>query len=192
MGPVNRRVALLALLLLAACHRHEAVQRIALSDAANRPEPPIASPDTKGAEWTASADGSLVSFGRPGQKPYLTLECRPGNPPAVRIIRYVVSRPGESALFPVLGAGPNARFKLEAAKVGDEWAWAGDVPVSDPQLDVFHSGRLEATLPGGGSLIIPASTVPGEFVSKCRGNTPVSRVSSAVEPSSPEDAGPAE
>jgi len=193
MGAVNHRVAPLLLILLSACHRHDAaVQRIALDTAGQGPEAPIASPDTKDAVWTASADGQRIDFGNPGAKPFLTLECRAGNPPAVRIIRHVVSRPGESALFPVLGGGPNARFKLEAANVGGEWAWRGDVPVSDPQLEVFHSGRLEATLPGGGSLIVAASPIPGEFVTQCRGNAPLATASSSVETSSPESAEPAE
>lgn len=193
MGAVNRRVAPLLLLGLAACHRGPPpVQRIALDKAAGGPEQPIASPDTKGAVWAQSADGQRIDFGQPGQKPFLTLACRSGNPPAVRIIRHVVSRAGEQALFPVLGSGPNARFKLDAAKVGGEWLWQGDVPVSDPQLEVFHSGRLEATLPGGGSLIIPASPVPGEFVAKCRGNTPVARVTAYDVNPTPESSEPAE
>lgn len=189
MGPVNRRVAPLFLLLLAACHRNDtAVQRIALDAAHQGPEQPIASPDSKNAAWTTSADGQRADFGNPNQKPFLTLECRAGdNPPHVRIVRHVFSRPGESALFPVLGSGPNARFKLDAAQVGGEWRWQGDVPVSDPQLEVFHSGRLEATLPGGGSLVIAASSIPGEFVARCRGNVPVA-ATTAYEASSPEPA----
>lgn len=188
-APDCRIVILAFVTTVAACHpAHAPVERIALDKAAQGPEAPIASPDTKAAAWTASTDGQRLDFGNPGAKPFLTLECRAGAMPAVRIIRHVVSRPGESALFPVLGSGPNARFKLDAANVGGEWAWAGDVPVSDPQLEVFHSGRLEATLPGGGSLIVPASPVPGEFVSKCRGSIPIAAASDAAEPSSPEPA----
>ena len=188
MEPVNRPVAALAFVLLSACHRGPApVERIALDKAASGPEQPIASPDTTGAAWTASADGQRIDFGQPGQKPYLTLECRAGAMPAVRIIRHVLSRPGESALFPVLGSGPNARFKLEAVNAGGEWLWQGDVPVSDPQLEVFHSGRLEATLPGGGSLVVPASPIPGEFVRQCRGSTPIAPVT-PPEATSPEPA----
>ena len=193
MGAVNRPAAMLALVLLSACHRAPPpVQRITLDTAGQGPETPLASPDTKGAVWTQGADGQRIDFGQPAQTPYLTLQCRAGTPPAVRIIRYVASRPGEQALFPVLGAGPNARFKLNAAKVGGAWAWVGDVPVSDRQLDVFHSERLEATLPGGGSLIIPASPLPGEFVRKCRGNTPVARVTAYDAGATPGSSEPAE
>jgi hypothetical protein len=167
------------LLLLAACQRQEPpVQRIALDQARGGPEEPISAPDTKNAVWNVSADGRTAVFGNPGGGPLLTLECRGS---AVRIVRHVRSRPGEQALFPVLGSGPNARFKLDAANVGGQWRWQGDVPLSDEQLDVFHSGRLEATLPGGGSLIVPASPVPGELVDRCRAAAP--RPASSPAPS---------
>ncbi|MEO6041632.1 MAG: hypothetical protein ABIP41_07010 [Croceibacterium sp.] len=168
------RLALLSLYLLAACQRRDApVQRIELDAAREGPEQPIASPDTKDAVWAANADGWALEFGKAGQKPLLTLECRVHDtPPHLRVIRHVFSRLGESALFPVLGSGPNARFKLDAANVGGEARWQGDVPLGDEQLDVFHSGRLEATLPGGGSLNIPASPAPGEFINRCRAASP--------------------
>ena len=192
---MKARLAMAAMLLLAACHRANApVQRISLDSAAQGPEAPIASPDTKGAAWTVSADGQRADFGMAGQAPFLTLECRANDtPPHVRIIRYVRSRPGESALFPVLGSGPNARFKLDAAQEAGAWVWRGDVPVSDAQLEVFHSGRLEATLPGGGSLIVAVSPVPGELVARCRGSVPISAAPAPDAASSaPEGSEPAE
>jgi hypothetical protein len=184
MGPVNRRVApLIAVIALAACHRGAApVERISLDEARGGPEAPINAPDTKNAAWTVSADGKRIDFALPGQKPLLTLECRTGGAlPVVRIERHVRSRPGESALFPVLGNGPNARFLLAAAQEGGEWLWRGDVPVTDAQLDVFRAGRLEATLPGGGSLIVAASPVPGELVEHCREGVPMPSPSEAGE-----------
>jgi hypothetical protein len=183
MGPVNRRVApLLLLSALAACHRAAApVERISLDQARGGPEAPISAPDTKNAAWTANADGQRIDFALPGGKPLLTLECRAGPVPVLRIERHVRSRPGESALFPVLGSGPNARFLLTAAQEGDEWLWRGDVPVTDAQLDVFKAGRLEATLPGGGSLIVGASPLPGELVDRCRAGAPVAVPTGAGE-----------
>jgi hypothetical protein len=183
MGPVNRRVApLVFVVALAACHRADTpVERISLDQARSGPEVPISAPDTKNAAWTASADGKRVDFALPGGKPLLTLECRAGPVPVVRIERHVGSRPGESALFPVLGSGPNARFLLSAAQEGGEWLWRGDVPVTDAQLEVFKSGRLEATLPGGGSLIVGASPLPGELVDRCRAGAPVAVPSATSE-----------
>ena len=184
MGPVKFRVAPLILLTaLAACQRgHAPVERISLDQARGGPEAPISAPDTKGAAWTAGADGKRIDFALPGGKPLLTLACRTGGAvPMVRIERHVRSRPGESALFPVLGSGPNARFLLTAAQEGGEWLWRGDVPVTDAQLDVFRAGRLEATLPGGGSLIIAASPIPGELVEHCREGVPMPSPSATGE-----------
>lgn len=166
--------------LAAACQRQEApVQRIELAQANEGPEAPVAAPDTKDAIWTASADGKALVFALPDRKPLLTLQCLPDS---LRIIRHVFSRPGESALFPVLG-GPNARFVLRAANVGGEARWQGDVPLGDEQLAVFHSGRLEATLPGGGSLMIAASPLPWEFIERCRTANP--EPAKPAAPSSP-------
>ena len=181
---MNRRVAPLILLFaLAACHRGSApVERISLDQARGGPEAPISAPDTKNAAWTADAGGKRIDFALPGGTPLLTLECREGAAgPVVRIERHVRSRPGESALFPVLGSGPNARFLLAAAQEGGEWLWRGDVPVTDAQLEVFKAGRLEATLPGGGSLIMGASPLPGELVDRCRAGAPVAVPTGAAE-----------
>ncbi|MEO6153063.1 MAG: hypothetical protein ABIT09_11235 [Croceibacterium sp.] len=163
------RIAPLIGLLLVGCQRVDTpMQRIELARAKAGPEQPVSAPDTTNAAWTGSADGRAIVFALLGEKPLLTLECRLDR---LRIIRHVFSRPGESALFPVLG-GPNARFVLQAANVGGEARWQGDVPLGDTQLEVFHSGRLEATLPGGGSLLIAASPMPGEFIDRCRAESP--------------------
>jgi hypothetical protein len=95
----------------------------------------------------------------------------------LEIIRHVPARPGQQALFPVLGAGPISRFKLDAALANGEWRWQGSLPAGDPQLDVFTtSGSIEATLPGGGTLLIGGSRIPGEFVRWCRQGRVVQRV----------------
>jgi hypothetical protein len=183
-GAVKSWVAPFVLVFaLTACHRGAApVERISLDEARGGPEAPISAPDTKDAAWTVSADGKRIDFALPGGKPLLTLECRMGGAvPVVRIERHVRSRPGESALFPVLGSGPNARFLLAAAEEGGEWLWRGDVPVTDSQLDVFKAGKLEATLPGGGSLLIAASPMPGELVDRCREGVPMPSPSATGE-----------
>jgi len=133
------------------------------------PAAPLGSPDTRGARWQVSADGQAIDFGQAGEQPLLTLACQVrGNPPQLRIIRHVAARPGEKALFPVLGTG-NSRFKVDATLHDGEWRWEGALPASDPLFDVFETtGKLEATLPGGGSLMIEGSRIPGEFVRWCR------------------------
>ena len=62
-----------------------------------------------------------------------------------------------------------SRLKMEAALDDGEWRWEGTYRADAPELDVFTGPReLEATLPGGGSLQIAGSRLPGEFVNWCR------------------------
>jgi hypothetical protein len=182
---VAKLLAFAALPLLAACGGEDAPaggQRISLEQARRTPAEPLASPDSEGATWQVSADGQAIDFGKSGQKPYLTLACRMReNLPQVRIIRHVPARPGEKALFPVLGTG-NARFNLDAALEDGEWRWQGDFPANDKQLEVFSTtGRIQATLPGGGMLMIDGSRVPGEFVSWCRAGRGLARAAEAEQ-----------
>jgi len=172
----------LTLFALSACESEpetpSQAQRISLEEARQRPGIPLASPDTTKASWSVAADGQSISFGDAGQKPLLTLACRLREQPArLEIIRHVPGRPGAQALLPVLGNGTISRFKVDAALANGEWRWQGALPASDPQLDVFTtSGTMEATLPGGGTLIMGPSRVPGEFVRWCRQARQVQRV----------------
>jgi hypothetical protein len=145
-------------------------QRIALEDARAKVRAPLASPETDNAAWTVAANGQAVQFGNPGTAPFLTLSCRiKENPPRIRIIRHAQARPGEKALFPVLGNGTIARFKVDATLTDNEWRWEGAVPADDPLLEVFTGGRdIEATMPGAGTLAIGGSRIPGEFIGWCR------------------------
>jgi hypothetical protein len=175
-------VLFLAVLALNACERApdapSQAQRISLEAARQVPETPLLSPDTRQASWSVSADGQAIAFGNAGQPPFLTLACRLREQPAqLEIIRHVRGRPGQQALFPVLGNGMISRFKLDTALANGEWRWQGSLAASDPQLDVFTGPReLEATLPGGGSLLMAGSRVPGEFVRWCRQGGRVQRV----------------
>ncbi len=168
-----RVATLLPLLLLAACDRAEpptGVQRIDLDDARPDIEQPLPSPDTENAAWTVAKNGQSIDFGNADEKPWLSLACRVrADPPTVKIIRHVKVRPGEKALFPVIGNGTISRFKVDAKLEDGEWRWEGEVPADDALLEVFTGRReIEATLPGAGSLIIPGSRIPGEFIDWCR------------------------
>lgn len=162
-----------AMLTLAACHREQAPvegQRISLDAVSSEGEQPLPSPDTKGAIWAPAATGQAIDFGRPGERPFLTLACNVRTDPAeVTIIRHVPSRPGEKALFPVISNSTNARFKLDAALHDNEWRWEGTLPADDPLLEIFDETQsFEATLPGGGTLKIAGSSVPHQFLEWCR------------------------
>ena len=161
------------LLSLVACDRAEEPvdpQRISLDAARGEAREPVASPDTDDARWTVAPDGQAVAFGNAGERPFLSLACRvKDDPPTIRVIRHAEARPGEKALFPVIGNGTISRFKADAALEDDEWRWQAVVPADDALLEVFTGAReIEATLPGAGSLIISGSRVPGEFIAWCR------------------------
>lgn len=147
----------------------------------NAGEVATTSPDTTDAMWTVSEDGQAVVFARPGAAPLMTLACRLKDVPAtLAVIRHVPSRPGLSALFPVIGNGTISRFALDARLAGSEWRWEGALPASDPLNDVFTGvGELEATLPGGGSLLIGPSRIPSEFVNWCRAGGRLQRAQEA-------------
>jgi hypothetical protein len=152
-------------------------QRISLDQARQNAGEPLASPDTTEAAWTVTRDGQAIDFGFSEQPPLLTLSCDLGDSPALlRIVRHAPARPGQKALFPVIGNGMISRFKVDAALSRNEWRWEGVLPASDPSLDVFTGPReLEATLPGGGTLAISGSRIPGEFVNWCRAGGAVRR-----------------
>jgi hypothetical protein len=185
MGPVKAPLTALAVLIsLAACQGEDEpvqAQRFSLDAARHVPTEPLASPDIAGAAWSVTKDAQAIDFARPGAKPLLSLACDLRKTPAqLRIVRHVVARPGEKALLPVIGNGTISRFKVDATLAGGEWRWEGALPASDPSLDVFTGPReLEATLPGGGSLLIAGSRIPGEFVNWCRAGGRVQRVEAA-------------
>ena len=172
-GMVRAAVIAIALLTLTSCDSaQEPVdpQRVSLDQARGGVREPLPSPDTENARWTVAPNGQAVAFGNPGARPFLSLACRvKDDPPTIRVIRHAEARPGEKALFPVLGNGTISRFKADAALEDNEWRWQAIVPAEDPLLEVFTGGReIEATLPGAGSVIIAGSRVPGEFIAWCR------------------------
>ena len=167
-------------------------QRISLEDARAKVAEPLLSPDTTGAKWKVTDNGQAIDFGRDGGKPWLTLACDVREAPAtLTVIRHARARPGQKALFPVLGNGMISRFKVDATLHEDEWRWEGTLPAADPMLEVFTGPReLQATLPGGGSLMIEGSRIPGEFVEWCRAGGRVLRAeqdeqAEAVAPAEP-------
>lgn len=185
MGAVKAPALLISLLFLTACGEGDdapvQAQRIALDEARTKVAEPMASPDTTGAGWTVTQNDQAIAFGRAGAEPWLTLACDLREAPAtLTIVRHVEALPGQKALFPVLGNGTVSRFKVDAALDQGEWRWEGTLPASDPQFDVFTGPlELEATLPGGGTLLIAGSRIPGEFVNWCRAGGRVLRAEEA-------------
>ena len=188
MGAVKAPALLITLLFLAACDRGETpvqAQRISLDDARARQAEPLASPDTEDAAWTVRSNGQAIDFGKAGGSPLLSLECRLRQE-RIAVVRHAPARPGQEALFPVIGNGLVSRFKVDATLADREWRWEGALPAADPQLDVFvGQAELQATLPGGGTLLIEGSRIPGEFVNWCRAGGRVLRTEKAEASSDP-------
>ena len=180
MGQV--RAALALTLLLAACgERGEPVQRVELrDDGSARPQVMGRSPDTSQARWVVwtgvdhdhvmpGRSVMLLHYGNDGEPPLLTLACDPAAPATLTIIRHAPALPGQTALFPVIGNGERSRFPVDATRLDGQWHWQATLPVSDSRWNVFSGSRqLLATLPGGGTLDIAGSRMPGAFVAWCR------------------------
>jgi hypothetical protein len=187
---VKPSVVLILLPFLAACDgggdAPVQAQRISLDDARAKVVAPLRSPDTTGAAWRVTENGQAIDFGRDGAAPFLTLACDLRQAPAtLTIVRHVEARPGQKALFPVIGNGTISRFKVDAALADGEWRWEGVFRAIDPQFDVFTGPlELEATLPSGGTLKIAGSRIPGEFVNWCRAGGRVQRAEKAEEEAS--------
>ena len=129
------------------------------------PSLPVASPDTQGAEWVRSTDGERLLYGQPGQTPYFALGCEDG---MLAYTRFVAADADAKAVLALIGNGHVVRLWIDAEQQGDAWLWRGHLPADDPRLEVLTGrNRVEATVPGAGSLILNASGAPGEFVSRC-------------------------
>jgi hypothetical protein len=87
----------------------------------------------------------------------------------LRLSRMTRAEPGAKALFALIGNGRISRLPMDVTRAGESGEWQGLVPAGDPRLDVLKGGnRIEATLPGGGTLKLPASSEPGRVLAACR------------------------
>jgi hypothetical protein len=125
----------------------------------------------QGGSWQAAA-ADRVSFGLPGQPGLLTLRCIPasaGRSAAIEVTRQTRSEEGAKALLALIGNGRVSRLPVDSVRGGENGEWRGALSLDDARLDVLKGGnRIEATLPGGGTLLLPASSEPGRLLSACR------------------------
>lgn len=184
-----RSLVSVALLPLAACNvaaSDNAVQKFAFDDISSRADPIIGtSPDVTHAVWSAGTDSKSVGFGLPDEAPMLTLACEMPDKavPTIHIIRNTPAEPGAKALFALLGNAMNARLAAETHAHDGTWRWESEVSALDPQLDVFmDGGAVEATVPGGGTLKLAASSEPGRVISACRQHGMAQASDAAVDP----------
>lgn len=172
-----RVVCLLPLALLAACNPPAAdryVARIGVEERA-APLPPIASPDTVGAIWAPTAANPMrLVYGKPGEKPLFALACggKPGAP-ELTYTRFAIADANAKAVLALIGNGHVARLTIDATRSGKYWLWQGSAAPTSEDFEVLTGARqVEATVPGAGSLILNASQLPGELITRCRALAP--------------------
>lgn len=187
-------LALVPVLLLAACNPPAAddyVERTRIDSGSSGPSEPIDSPDTDGAIWAVAQQETRLLYGKPGEQPLFAVECvRTGAEPALSYTRFARADPQAKAVLALIGNSHVTRLQIDAVRVGDVWRWEGSNPAADPRWDVLTGTReVEATVPGAGSLILNASSLPGELVETCRALAdPVSEEEETLpEPFEPED-----
>lgn len=181
-----RPLLLPAVLAVAACGQSQAdepvaAQRILLEATRAQTPAPSATPDVSNAVWEVLDGARSLRFGIPGAKPFLTIACElDANARShLRISRLSPAEPGAKALLALIGGRANARLKADAVVTGDNWHWESMVAADEPMLDVFDGGRVEATIPGAGSVELKASAEPARLVAWCR------RAGAPVEPAIP-------
>ncbi len=179
LSPVLAPVlALVLALLLAACSQSDEAQapndgkRVMLPTQTLAPDQPPQQPD--GAEWREAGGGLALgelAFAVPGAAPLLTIVCvlGPDGQPRLRFVRHTRAEAGAKALFAIEGNGHVARIALDVTRAGDPGEWQGEVAASDKAAEAIKGGgAVNATLPGGGTLKLPASDLPGKLLDACR------------------------
>lgn len=166
-----RFLLLTGLLTLAACGSPAAQTKSAngaqQAAAANTPLP---SPDVTGARWVASTTPQRILYGKPGQPPLIALACEQNGPqPYLRLTRFAPAPKDGKAVFAVDGNGYIARWKADAAKVGDSYNWQSIVALDEYKLGALLGPRsIEATVPGAGTVIINQNELPRQLIEQCR------------------------
>ncbi len=159
-------------LLLASCKPPAAddyVARVGL-ETKSGPSKPLQSPDTEDAQWVASREPGRIIYGNPGEPPLLALACVEGaGSPQIAYERLVDADPNAKAILALIGNSHVTRLFVDAEKVGDDWRWRGATDAHDPALEVLTGPRrVEATVPGAGSVILNSSSLPRELINRCR------------------------
>lgn len=132
-----KRAALLALMLLAGCHRsqQEAANSADIDNLSTHGSDPLPTPELDGTKqadgvWTfqASAAGSAAMFGAPGKKPDFSVRCdpaaksiifvRPGDVPPGGLLMKIVTGQG-AASYPAVSANEDRPVAIAKATSSD-------------------------------------------------------------------------
>lgn len=166
-----------ALLAVAGCKppaTDDYVARVALDEARAFASEPLPSPDTEGALWAESDRPGRILYGKPGEPPLMALACEDGDEGRrIHITRYAAADPKAKAVLALIGNGHVERLHVDATWNGRAWLWEGYVAADDPDLDVLTGPRrIEATIPGSGSVELNPSERPRHLIATCRGELP--------------------
>lgn len=167
---IDRRAIQLAAVLLTACSQSpqqptdrpvDAV-RVALPDPA-----PLPSPRARDAKAVWNGGSGQAGFGYPGEAPLLTLACTAGR---IVVTRNEFAEPGAQALLALIGNGTILRLPVDAVKLpGAAYpVWQGALAADDPKAEVFGTGSVAATLPGGGKIELGGGGAMQGVVQTCR------------------------
>ncbi|GAA4644391.1 hypothetical protein GCM10023115_23510 [Pontixanthobacter gangjinensis] len=162
-----------AALALAACKppaADEYVERIAIDDRREAPSMPIDTPNTEGAIWADSTQPDRMLYGNTGQPAIFALGCeKAGAAYKVHITRFIAADPQAKGLMALIGNGHIARLPVDSVWNGKVWLWEGYYDPRNPDLDVLTGPRkIEATIPGAGSVVLNPSPRPAQLIDHCR------------------------
>jgi hypothetical protein len=178
------------LIALAACRPPASdgyVQRYDLGPQSRGPAVELTSPEVSGAIWASGGGPERIVFGKPGQRPYLSMACiGSGGDRLVEVTRFAQTDARAQGMMALIGNGHVERLMIDAAPAkGAGWLWQGRYQPHDPRLDALTGNRkLELTIPGAGTLALVGDTRPGELIALCRrlSSPEVSAQPDAVQP----------
>lgn len=162
-----------AVLLLSACKPPATDEYIDRDGSAQNTElvgVPIESPDSTDAVWVETDRAGRIIYGVPGQTPLMALACaQRGGGAEIHITRFAAADPDAKALMALIGNGYTARLPIDAVWNGRVWLWEGYYPAANLNLDALTGPRkVEATIPGAGSVILNPSQRPARLIEACR------------------------
>ncbi|RXZ65613.1 hypothetical protein [Pelagerythrobacter rhizovicinus] len=174
----GRLTIAVALVALAGCKppaSDDYVARVALDEARTYASEPLPSPDTGGALWAESDRPGRILYGKPGEAPLMSLACEDAdNGKRIHITRFAAADPKAKAVLALIGNGHVARLYVDATWNGRAWLWEGYAAADDPNLEVLTGPRrIEATVPGAGSVELNPSERPRHLIEMCRGERPL-------------------
>ena len=174
---MNRLSAAAALLLLTACNppaADEQAPRVRGGQDVPRASAPLDSPDTEGAGWARSGTEGRIIYGKPGEPPLFAMACTgQGEEAAIRLERLAPADPEAKGVLALIGNKHVARIFVDAAEVDGSWRWTGTMALGDPGVEALAGrGPVEATVPGGGTLVLNPSPMPATLIARCEARLP--------------------